>query len=603
MADDAQIGTLQDEIDFQPANATAKPQRPAAPASADEIDFQPAQKPASNLRTPTIGELTAGRPAGAQTPSLTERAARVGQPSPDVSSFAPKSFDLTSVPRSPFTGDIETGPPMRTEEEKQRSGVVAPREQTFSERALRAVGAGAPEGSVMANLTGQRGTKDNPRLFAPEQLMTEAEQQRHPVLTGAGEFAGSMTSPENLMLIGLTGGAGELAGPGAAVAKRLLSAGFSIPMLVNAARMTPQIADAFRRGDTATGERLLTQAVLTAGTAGLAGRGMFEEAAPVTVARGTVGGPLAMDRATSRAGQRMGDFYANAVARAGMGNLAESERGIEAAKQARINAPVEIPPTRSEPTILQGRPQGPEPNPLQTEAARVREEQAGKQPDFRVTDLRRVTPENPEEPPYYELAPREQPSSKRAVEPPPAGETVGARGRSAAMTDLAARAMPKIEGSLQRRFGPDVLDEARQELNAAAGLASSFERPGRYFAAVGQTDEPFITEDPKAGIRHGGSWYGVTSARPMIEDMHPWFKDVAEGPETAARIISEGKGAAYDRMLESAATHIQNERESARPVIEEVFSATPLPGRAGARYRPGFGGDARIARRGQGSWF
>jgi hypothetical protein len=422
----------------------------------------------------------------------------------------------------------------------------------------------------MASLTGQRGTKDNPRLFAPEQLMTEAEQQRHPILTGAGEFAGGMTSPESLMLIGLTAGAGELAGPGAAVAKRLLSAGFSIPMLVNAARLTPQIADAFQRGDSATGERLLTQAVLSAGTAGLAGRGMFEETAPSSVAKGTISAPLMMDEATARGTRRFEDFTANDAARRGMGDLASRERALEAAKQARINAPVEIPPTRGEPAILQGRPQGPERNPLEVEAERVREERAGKQPDFRVLDLRRVTSETPGEPPYYELAPREQPSSSRAIEPASAGETIGARGRSATMSNVAERVVPRLENSLVRRFDPDVLDDARQELNAAAGLASSFERPGRYFAEEDHLQGmPSRSTNAAKGIHAGGTWYGVSSSRGAIEDMHPWFADVAEGPETLARIAKEGKGAAFDRLLERAATHIQAERESARPVIQE----------------------------------
>jgi hypothetical protein len=122
-----------------------------------------------------------------------------------------------------------------------------------------------------------------------------------------------------------------------------------------------------------------------------------------------------------------------------------------------------------------------------------------------------------------------------------------------------------------QRFGPEILDEARQEVQAAAGLAGSFERPGRYFSAYGDQNEymPSRSTNEAKGIHAGGTWYGVGSARGDIEDMHPWFADVAEGPETFANIVQEGKGAAYERFLERAATHIQNERESARPVIEE----------------------------------
>lgn len=603
MDDNSQSGTAttpDDEIDFRPAKAA--PRSGSAPS--DGIDFQPAER-AQKSPVATLSDVY--RAPQASVPTPTERAAQIGAPSPSVRAFEPKSYDLTSIPRSPFTNELELAPGVRTEEEKQRSGVIAPREQTFGERALRTVGAGAPEGSAMASLTGQRGVRnpDEMRLLAPEQLMTETEQQRHPIATGAGQFAGGMTSPESLTLIGLTAGAGELAGPGAAVAKRLLSAGFSIPMLVNAARMTPQIADAFRRGDTAEAERLLTQAALTAGTAGLAGRGMFEESAPITRPSGTLSRPLAIDEAVSRgdrnapinaqaqtglenvdtavaqgglqrvgdrAARRMQDFEANAAARRGMGNLAGAEQGVEAAKLQRINAPVEVPRTYEGPTpILSGRTAGPERNPLEVEAERAREEQAGKRSDFGVRDLRRVTLGSVGEPTHYDLAPVERPSSDRLVEPAPAGETVGARGRSAAMSNVAERVVPRLENSLVQRFGPDVLEDARQELNAAAGLASTFERPGRYFAQYGDQHEymPSRSTNAAKGIHASGTWYGVSSSRNTIEDMHPWFRDVAEGPETAARVIGEGKGAAYDRMLESAATQIQNERESARPVIEE----------------------------------
>jgi hypothetical protein len=493
---------------------------------------------------------------------------------------------------------------MRTQEETQREGTVGPRTEGFWERAARAAGAGAPQGSKVAEWTGQTGTKDNVRLFAPEELMSAVEQARHPVLTGAGEFAGGFTSPESLTLIGLTAGAGELAGPGAAIAKRLLSAGFSIPMLINAARETPEIAAAFRRGDKSEGERLLTRTVLTAGTAGLAGRGMFEEAAPTSVAKGTISRPLAIDKAVSRgdsnavinaqaetglenvdakvkqgilrravdhAQRVMNEVNANASARQGMGNLAFLEKALEGIKQARIDAPVEVPKTyEGETPILPGRPQGPERNPLETEAAQIREQRAAQQkPDFNVIDRRRVTPQQPETQPHFEIAAPKQSHASGLIESPSAGETIGARGRSARVSDLASRVIEAREGSLAERFGPDVLGEARQELNAAAGLASSFERPGRYFSAVGQTDEPFIREDPKAGVRHGGTWYGVGSARGVIEGMHPWFADAAECPEAISRIAQQGKGAAYDRLLERAATHIQNERESARPIIEE----------------------------------
>jgi hypothetical protein len=560
-APQARPTAVSDGIDFQPATAAvSKMPRPAS-QSPDEMDFRPAEKPA------TFESLYNAPQTG---PSLSERAAQVGQPSPLVQSFAPKTADLTQVPRSPFTNRLELAPPMRTEEETQREGTIRPREQTFGERALRALGAGAPEGSKMAEWTGQPGTKDNLRLFAPEELMTESEQARHPILTGAGEFAGGFSSPESLMLLGLTAGAGRLAGPGAQTMKRLLAAGFSGSMIFNAAQKVPDVAKAIQTGDAYNAERLLTHVVLSTIAGALAGRGTFEEPEPLTVPKGTISGKLAIDEASLRAARRFKEFEANNAAREGMGRLTEAERGIEAARQARINAPVEIPPTRGEPTILQGRPQGPERNPLEVEARQVREERAARErPAFNVRDLRRVVPENPEEPPYYVLGGPEPSTQQETISRPGAADLVGARGRSKGMSELASRVIAEREQSLEQRFAPDVLDEARQEMKAAGGLAGSFERPGRYFAAVGQTDEHFIREEPKLGIRHGGLWYGVTAVRPSVEAMHPWYRDVLEGPETLSRIAQEGKGAAYDRILGRVATHVQAERESARPIIEE----------------------------------
>src|SRR5215469_9433661 len=46
------------------------------------------------------------------------------------------------------------------------------------------LGSQAPEGSVMANITVQRGTRSTPQLIAPEAAMTPMEQFRHPVATG-----------------------------------------------------------------------------------------------------------------------------------------------------------------------------------------------------------------------------------------------------------------------------------------------------------------------------------------------------------------------------------------------------------------------------------
>jgi len=181
MADDTKfvVKAQDDGIDFRPASSRSnfkaasdgidfQPSAPSMHASAtsqdDGLDFQPASKPT------TFGDVYG--PPQASTLTLTQRASRIGAPSADVSSFAPKSFDLTSIPRSPFTNAYAPAPPIATEEEKQRQGTLSARPRggvahgtpyegaaDIGERVTRAFGAGAPEGSIMANLTGQQGQK------------------------------------------------------------------------------------------------------------------------------------------------------------------------------------------------------------------------------------------------------------------------------------------------------------------------------------------------------------------------------------------------------------------------------------------------------------
>jgi hypothetical protein len=109
------------------------------------------------------------------------------------------------------------------------------------------------------------------QLLSPEEMMTGAEQERHPILTGVGEFAGGMTSPESVGMMAVTGGLGELPGA-AAMIPRLVSAGFGTQAIYSAIRQTPEIRAAFQRGDTAAAERLITKAVLNVGVGALAAK-------------------------------------------------------------------------------------------------------------------------------------------------------------------------------------------------------------------------------------------------------------------------------------------------------------------------------------------
>lgn len=112
-------------------------------------------------------------------------------------------------------------------------------------------------------------------FLRPDQAMTEAERQRHPILTGLGEVVSGLASPGNVeMMAGslLLGGApaagGVLAGEAPEAASlfsrlgslfpRLMSAGFGAQFIYGAYKTYPEVRAAADRGDTSEVERLLT---------------------------------------------------------------------------------------------------------------------------------------------------------------------------------------------------------------------------------------------------------------------------------------------------------------------------------------------------------
>src|ERR1700730_2699598 len=54
------------------------------------------------------------------------------------------------------------------------------------------------------------GAARDERLLAPEALMTPQQQQDHPMVAGAADVAGGLTSGSNLALMGASGGLGEI---------------------------------------------------------------------------------------------------------------------------------------------------------------------------------------------------------------------------------------------------------------------------------------------------------------------------------------------------------------------------------------------------------
>ncbi|MHB8485500.1 MAG: poly(ADP-ribose) polymerase family protein [Candidatus Acidiferrales bacterium] len=115
-------------------------------------------------------------------------------------------------------------------------------------------------------------------VVAPQNAETEEFKKAHPIITGAAEFAGGLTTPTNVALAGVVGPAlkGTVAGAealglskvGLKLIPKLVEAGFGVQQLHQAAAEIPEIEDAINRGDYSDAKRLMTTAVLS-GSLGL----------------------------------------------------------------------------------------------------------------------------------------------------------------------------------------------------------------------------------------------------------------------------------------------------------------------------------------------
>lgn len=151
------------------------------------------------------------------------------------------------------------------------------------------------------------------------------------------------------------------------------------------------------------------------------------------------------------------------------------------------------------------------------------------------------------------------------------GEDVRAHHTMPEKADLLA-AQKRLEAKAAvPKHSPEVLDQARHEIRAASELASSFERPGRYFAEHGDQNEgmPSRSTNAAKGIHAGGTWYGVSSSKHIVADQYPWFEKMKGAGGKLAELAGKEKGAEYDRLVNTVAEHILRERESAAPVVAE----------------------------------
>ena len=161
----------------------------------------------------------------------------------------------------------------RTAAPPQTTGITIPPNATIS--AAPAPGIWDRLGSVVAPFMEHMrmgGAAQDPRLVAPEAVMTPTEQRAHPIARATGEFAGGLTSGENISLMAASGGLGTIGGAAGKLLPRLVSAGFSATMLKGAYDQYAPFKAAMDRGDENEALYHLTHGVLGAGMASLAGQ-------------------------------------------------------------------------------------------------------------------------------------------------------------------------------------------------------------------------------------------------------------------------------------------------------------------------------------------
>jgi hypothetical protein len=212
------------------------------PQQAD-VDYDALAKQAGAIQAVNYNELA--RQSGAISSSI------------DYNKLAKQSGAISSTP---------TPAPAQPAPDPRQGTISATPEPNVWQRVKQAVTAGIPRYSSRTVYNPKYGQM---QLVSPEEAMTPAEQERHPFLTGGGELAGGLTSPESVALIAGTAGLGELPGA-AAMLPRLMSAGFGAQAIYSAAKTYPEIRAAIDRGDVPEVERLLTHAVGNLAMAALA---------------------------------------------------------------------------------------------------------------------------------------------------------------------------------------------------------------------------------------------------------------------------------------------------------------------------------------------
>lgn len=240
-----QTGTVEipfDPSDFKPLAAA----KPAAEVSFNPADFKPIQSAPPSVPSPAQ-------------PSVWDRVTRVLTESPLAKSLG-EEFDLDAN-RAAWQA---AGPELRKRPEfaLRHAPITSP----DAWRAMFSLG-GVKALPGVANEAVNRAfgvVSDSP--ISPSAAMTPTEQRAHPIATAAGDVAGGMASGGNIATLAATSGFGVLGKAGTTLS-RLVSGGFSLSQLWDAAKTSPEVLQAIKDGDAPRAQYLLAKMGLTVGLA------------------------------------------------------------------------------------------------------------------------------------------------------------------------------------------------------------------------------------------------------------------------------------------------------------------------------------------------